>query len=233
MHSWLNVGHSLKLPLPLLWTPGRWGSPHWRCTAEDKPSPVPCTFGGRTGSWLPGKWMHNGHFPPSAGVGYQPDVILWHSSLWPASRGSCQHHAWEIQATAQCGRSVNAKTGLSQDCSRACLPLLLPSHTSSSTVRQSDANQLNSYGKEGKEHNCYFGSLLLWGVGGAWLQLQKEICWIPREMLQGVGSSEQGLRKAEETQLNTHAQDSFWGSPGEIEPRHFHAVTIQSPMGSM
>lgn len=53
-----------------------------------------------------------------SGVGYQPDVILWHSLLWAAPRGSGQHEAWEIQATAQRSRSVNLRSGT--------LPELLP-----------------------------------------------------------------------------------------------------------
>lgn len=57
-------------------------------------------------------------FPSLAGVGYQLDVILWHSSLRPASRGSGQKDAWEIQATAQRSRSANVRN--------RTLPRLLP-----------------------------------------------------------------------------------------------------------
>lgn len=166
------MGYSLKLPHSLLWVGRetrqdrlRWGAPHWRCAVVGKPSPVPCAFGGRTVSWLPGKQMHDSLFPPSAGVGYQPDVILWQSSLRPASRGSGQHDAWEIQATAQGGRSVNARSG--------ALPGLLPGlpsppppfpHPQSHSETKQCKPTTTPTERKGKEHDCYFSSLLLGGA---------------------------------------------------------------------
>lgn len=44
------------------WAEG--GSLHWRSVAVGSLNPVPCPFGGRMASWLPGKWLHDGLFPP-------------------------------------------------------------------------------------------------------------------------------------------------------------------------
>lgn len=105
-------------------------------------------FWGKDG--LLAAWETHDLSPPSAGVGYQPDVILWHSLLCPALQGSSQHNPWEIQASAQHGRSVTVRNGSLPGLVLASPPLLLPSHTPSSTARQSHANKYNSQRREGK-----------------------------------------------------------------------------------
>ena len=219
----LVMAYSLRLSLSLLWESQgtqqdrpRWGSPHWGQAAVGKPSPVPCAFGGTMVSWLPGKWMHNGLFLPSAGVGYQPDVILWHGSLWPASRGSSQHDAWEIQATAQHGRSVNARN--------RALPGLLPG--SPSPPPPFPHPQLHSETKQckpattpterkGKGQNSYLSSLLL---GGAWLQLQTEISEYPERCCKGTDAQRRGSVMQRGHNQTHRAQVSLGDSPGLIEP---------------
>lgn len=135
-----------KCPIFSFWKASRTSSGGDHCTGVAKLSPATCPFEGRKVSWVPGKYMPHGLFPPSAGVGYQPDVILWHRLLWPASRGSSQHYAWEIQATSQHGRSLNTR---SRDLPGLPSYSLLPSHTA---PQQDKAMQTsyNSYRKEGK-----------------------------------------------------------------------------------
>lgn len=127
-------------------------------------------FWGKDG--LLAAWETHDLSPPSAGVGYQPDVILWHGLLRPASRGSSQHNPWEIQATAQHGKSVTMRNGALPGWLPGSPPLLLPSHTPSSTARQSHANQLQ-LPKKGREKSTTYSSPLL--PRGAWLQLHKEV----------------------------------------------------------
>lgn len=159
-----------------------------------KPSPMPCAFGGRMVSWLP-RITHD-LSPPSAGVGYQPDVILWHSLLCPASRGSSQHNPWEIQASAQRGRSVTVRNGALPGLVPGSPPLLLPSHTPSSTARQSHASKYKCQRKGGKRAQ-------LIPVLHPGCSCTRSFVESPEMLLPGDGCSGLGLRKAEETQPNT------------------------------
>lgn len=135
-------------------------------------------FWGKDG--LLASWEAHDLSPPSAGVGYQPDVILWHSLLWPASRGSSQQPMGNsshcpAQQVSDYEKWGSARTGPG-------LPSPPPPFPHPQLHSETKPCQPTTTPKErkGKEHNLFQsfapeGCLAAFAQGG-WLSPQRFCC---------------------------------------------------------